>query len=270
VPQPFAEPLHHGPPRRARATLGLEDGRSQASCEARIEGPRHTTIPAIIAIVTGLFLWAMAPVLDVIHSAHETLGRLGLGGDTVLQQPPRHAGECRARDAVVQARYRRWRGQGVAGCRPPSAPQCAAGGVTPRVGIVGICVARDDVVHALFAHVFSGEGDTAWITRVFAHRRQVARAAEWVIDVFEQDDTGIGRQSPPIAVELPGFAPDWCQAQRCRLPWGRPSGWHRIETCDGVCFGAGSVHAGSLLIAGLLGVLLENVRSESHGRVWLS
>src|SRR4030095_13887473 len=29
-PQPFAEPWHHGTPRRARATLGREEGRSPA------------------------------------------------------------------------------------------------------------------------------------------------------------------------------------------------------------------------------------------------
>src|SRR5215831_3656910 len=103
-PSPLAEPLHHGQQLRACETLGLEDGRHQASCAARREVKRPTTSPALIAIVPGLVLWAMAPVLGVIHIEHADLRRLGIRGDTMLQQSPRHAVEVRARDALFTTR----------------------------------------------------------------------------------------------------------------------------------------------------------------------
>jgi hypothetical protein len=66
--------------------------------------------------------------------------------------------------------------------------------------------------------------------------------AELLIGVFEQHKPGIRRQASPIKVEGNGFVPD-----RRQLKWGSHIGVHRIDTSDGVCFGAIRAHVGSLL-----------------------
>jgi hypothetical protein len=92
-----------------------------------------------------------------------------------------------------------------------------------------------------------GKVDPSWIAWVRQHSGQVAREAELLIGVFEQDQTGIGRQAAPIEVESHGFGSDRCQVQRHEVEWGRDSGLHQIDTWDRVCFGARNVHADSLL-----------------------
>ena len=77
--------------------------------------------------------------------------------------------------------------------------------------------------------------------------RQRASETELLIDIFEQDDTGIGGQAAPIAVECNGFAPNRGENQRCRVTLRRQISLHRIAAWDRVCFGATSVHVGSLL-----------------------
>jgi hypothetical protein len=51
-----------------------------------------------------------------------------------------------------------------------------------------------------------------------------------VINIFEQDHTGIGRQLATIEVEVNGFGPNWCQGQRCLLRLEHHIGLHRIKT----------------------------------------
>jgi len=72
--------------------------------------------------------------------------------------------------------------------------------------------------------------DPAWIAWVRQRGGQVVREAKWLIGVFAQDQTGIGRQAAPIEVEINGFGPDRCQVQRREVEWGRDSGLHRIDT----------------------------------------
>ena len=72
----LAHALQHRAPLCPCETLGLEDGRQQASREALIQVERHTTRPAIIAIVTGVFLLAMDRGLRVIDIEHDDLGGL--------------------------------------------------------------------------------------------------------------------------------------------------------------------------------------------------
>jgi len=89
--------------------------------------------------------------------------------------------------------------------------------------------------------------DPSWVAGVRQHGGQVVCEAELLIGVFEQDQTGIGRQAAPIEVELNGFGSDRCQVQRREVGWGRDSGLHQIDTWNRVCFGARNVHADSLL-----------------------
>ena len=54
----------------------------------------HEAIAVIIAIIAGLLLLAMDPVLGVIDIEHDHLGWLGIGGDKLLEEHQSHAGEC--------------------------------------------------------------------------------------------------------------------------------------------------------------------------------
>ncbi len=60
-------------------------------------------ITAIIPVVTGLFLFAMDPVLGVINIEHDDVGRAIVRGDKVIEQHQSHPGEFSARDAVFEA-----------------------------------------------------------------------------------------------------------------------------------------------------------------------
>ena len=96
VPQVFDQSLQHREPLRAREAFGLEDGRDQAPREALIEVQGQKTIPPLIAIITGLFLFPMDRVLGVIDIEHDDRGGTGIGGDKLLQQHQRHAVELGA------------------------------------------------------------------------------------------------------------------------------------------------------------------------------
>jgi len=102
VPEPLDHALQHREPLRAAEARGLEDRGEQASREPLIQVERQETLPAIIAIVAGVLLLTMDAVLGVIDIAHDDRGCPGIGGDTLLQQHQRHAGEFGACDAVFK------------------------------------------------------------------------------------------------------------------------------------------------------------------------
>jgi hypothetical protein len=54
--------------------------------------------------------------------------------------------------------------------------------------------------------------DTTRSTRICPDGRQRTSETALVIDLFEQDETGIGRYVAPIEVERNGFVPHRCQA----------------------------------------------------------
>jgi hypothetical protein len=61
---------------------------------------------------------------------------------------------------------------------------------------------------ALFEQVFWGKVDTTHIARVREHGRQSTGESQLIIDVFEQNHTGIRRQAAPIEGKLHRFGPD--------------------------------------------------------------
>jgi hypothetical protein len=67
----------------------------------QVEG--HTAIAAIRALIAGLVRPPMDRVLGGIDSAHDALGRRGIGGDAWLPEHPSHTGERGARDAMFTA-----------------------------------------------------------------------------------------------------------------------------------------------------------------------
>jgi len=70
----------------------------------------------------------------------------------------------------------------------------------------------------------------SYVDRVYQEAgRFLSREFQDNIDVFEQNNTCIGRQAATIAVKLHRFGPDRCQMQRCRLPWGCHISWHPIN-----------------------------------------
>ena len=79
---------------------------------------------------------------------------------------------------------------------------------------VGIFLACGNLPHPLFAQVFWGKVETTRIAPVRQHGGQSACEAEWVIEVFAQDSTGIGRQPAPIEGEANRFGPNWRQMQQ--------------------------------------------------------
>lgn len=112
------------------------------------------------------------------------------------------------------------------------------------VRVVGVCIACGHVPHALCEPVVLGKVDPSRLTGVRQHGGEGSREAAWLIRVFAQDQTSIGRQTSPCAVEVNGVVSD-----RRPWKWGCPLGLHRIDTRDGGCLGVRRVHVGSLLRA---------------------
>jgi hypothetical protein len=65
--------------------------------------------------------------------------------------------------------------------------------VAQGIGIVRIFIARGNLKDPLFEEVFSSKVDTTRITRICEDGCQRASETELVIDIFEQDETGIRR-----------------------------------------------------------------------------
>ena len=85
---------------------------------------------------------------------------------------------------------------------------------------MSIFLARSNVPHALLAQVVPGQVDPARVASVAEHRRQVARKAEWVIGVGEEDQTAIGRQPSPRKVDEGRVVLDRRQVERaCARGW---------------------------------------------------
>ena len=93
-----------------------------------------------------------------------------------------------------------------------------------------------------------GKVDASGIAWVVQHGGESAGEAEWLIGGFAQDEPGIGRSAPPIAVELHGCVPD-----RREVQWGRERGWYGSNTGKRVGLGTISVHGDALLKMGLVG-----------------
>jgi hypothetical protein len=80
----------------------------------------------------------------------------------------------------------------------------------------------------LFEYVFRSKVDTTCIPCISQDGRQRTSETELVIAIFEQDETGIGRQAATIEVEFHSFAPNRCKEQGWRLTLGRERRLHRI------------------------------------------
>src|SRR4029434_10813437 len=104
------------------------------------------------------------------------------------------------------------------------------GVVAERVGVVGIFIACGNLKDALCEQVFWGKVDTTLIAWVRQYGRQSTGEAQLVIDIFDQDLTGIRRHASTIEVKLHRFGPDRRQRQWYRLQLGCHNSWHRINT----------------------------------------
>ena len=76
------------------------------------------------------------------------------------------------------------------------------------VGIVGIFLACSDLRDPLFEQVVWAQVDPSRVAWVGEHGSEGSRSAQWLIRIFEQDKTGIRRQTAPRKVECNSFGPD--------------------------------------------------------------
>ena len=104
-----------------------------------------------------------------------------------------------------------WEAKGAPVSGQPIEEEFEDGVVAHGVGIVRIFIASGNLKDTLFEYVFGSKVDTTRITRICQEGRQRTSETELVIDIFEQDETGIGREAATIEVELNGFVPNRCK-----------------------------------------------------------
>jgi hypothetical protein len=77
-------------------------------------------------------------------------------------------------------------------------------------GVVGLFIARRDLLHALFEQVMGAKVHPSRLAWVWEHRGEGSRYAQLLIRVFEQDKASIGSQTASIEVQGNGFLPQRC------------------------------------------------------------
>jgi hypothetical protein len=83
--------------------------------------------------------------------------------------------------------------------------------VAQGVSIVRLFIASGNWQDPLCEDVVWSAGDTTDITRLCQDGRQRTRETELVINIFEQAETGIGRQAATIEVKLNRVVPNRCK-----------------------------------------------------------
>ena len=98
------------------------------------------------------------------------------------------------------------------------------------IGVVRIFLASGNGPDPVLESILWRKADATRIARLGQRGRQRTRETELLLDIFAQEETGIGRPSAPLAVERNGFAPNRGQAQRCRGTLSPQSSVRRIAT----------------------------------------
>src|SRR4051812_44613336 len=98
----------------------------------------------IVAVEESLLLLAVHAVVGGVEVEDQVLGRLGMGGDELIDEGLGELDQCLAIDAILESTERRWRGEGQLGVGGPSCGQ-----LQRRVGAEGLVVVEVLVPRAM-------------------------------------------------------------------------------------------------------------------------